>query len=79
MPEADSNASCGITPWGMATMPVDVELTTGVDVMPSNDAADQLCRTVANFNSHAESNDQIHGSQRNDKLTVNMDGLLGRL
>ena len=78
VPEADQvTPPVGITPWGMATMPVDVELTTGVDVMPSNDAPINYVGTVANFNSTLNPNDQISGGNGNDKLTVNMDGSWG--
>ncbi len=76
VPEADQvTPPVGFTPWGVAVMPVDVELTTGVDVMPENEAPINYIGTVVNTNSSStlNPNDQINGGNAADELTVNMD------
>ncbi len=76
VPEAEQvTPPVGITPWGVAVMPVDVELTTGVDVMPENEAPINYIGTVVNTNSSStlNPNDQINGGNAADELTVNMD------
>ena len=76
VPEAEQvTPPVGFTPWGVAVMPVDVELTTGVDVMPENEAPINYIGTVVNTNSSStlNPNDQINGGNAADELTVNMD------
>ncbi len=67
-------APFGMTPWGVTTTPVDLDLTTGDDVLTITDVPVNFIGTVANTaaDTTLNPNDQITGGNPANELTVSM-------